>query len=361
MLYLLLTPLRESHIFFNLFRFITLRTAAATLTGLLISLLLGPWLIRKLSAHQIGQQVREDVPDRHQAKKGTPTMGGLLIIVALIIPTLLWADLGNSYIWVALLATLGFGVIGFVDDYLKIFRNQGKGLRAYQKLIGQSVVGLGVAFFMFFDPINPEASGRLAVPFFKGVFPYLSWGYLPFVLLVVAGTSNAVNLTDGLDGLAIGPFMIAALAFVIFSYLAGNVVFAGYLQITHVRGAGELAIFCGAMLWASLGFLWFNAYPAQIFMGDVGALALGGALGTVAVIARQEFALLIAGGLFVLEAVSVLLQVASYRLTGRRIFRMAPIHHHFEMKGWEEPKVMVRFLIVAIILALLSLSTLKLR
>ncbi|MFQ5691650.1 MAG: phospho-N-acetylmuramoyl-pentapeptide-transferase, partial [Nitrospinota bacterium] len=255
----------------------------------------------------------------------------------------------------------GFGAIGFVDDYLKIMLNRGQGLRAYQKFTAQAVVGLAIAFFLFYDPVNPKLGGRVAVPFFKNVFPYLSLWYIPFVLVVVTGTSNAVNLTDGLDGLALGPVLVATMAFVLFSYVAGHARFAQYLQVTHVAGAGELTVFGGAMLGASLGFLWFNSYPAQVFMGDVGALALGGALGTIAVITRQEVALVIVGGIFVLEAVSVILQVVSFKLTGRRIFRMAPLHHHFELKGWEEPKVVVRFFIIAIILALFSLSTLKIR
>ncbi len=361
MLYLFLAPLKDVHAFFNLFRYITLRSAFAVLTGLLISFILGPPLIRFLKTLQPDQSVREDVPERHQMKTGTPTMGGLLIILALVFPTLLWADLTHPYIWVALFATLGFGTIGFLDDFLKVRGNRGKGLPASYKFIGQVVLGLAIAIFLLNDPVNPEIRGRLAVPFFKNVFPYLGIGYVFLILIVVTGTSNAVNLTDGLDGLALGPFLVATMAFVFFTYVAGNAVFSRYLQVIHVKGAGELTVFCGGMLGASLGFLWFNAYPAQVFMGDVGALALGGALGTIAVIARQEVALMIAGGIFVLEAVSVILQVVSFKLTGKRIFRMAPLHHHFELKGWEEPKVVVRFFIIAVILALFSLSTLKLR
>ncbi len=362
MLYLFLAPLKDVHVFFNLFRYITLRTAFAVLTGLLISFLVGPRLIEFLKSSQPNQSVREDLPERHRAKTGTPTMGGLLIILALVFPTLLWADLTHPYIWLALFATLGFGAIGFVDDYLKVTTNNGKGVRASSKFSAQAVVGLAIAVFLLYDPVNPDIQGRLAVPFFKNVFPYLGVvGYLFFVLVVVTGTSNAVNLTDGLDGLALGPFLVATMAFVFFTYVAGNVLFARYLQVVYVAGAGELTVFCGGMLGASLGFLWFNSYPAQVFMGDVGALALGGALGTIAVVTRQEAALVIAGGIFVLETVSVILQVVSFKLTGRRIFRMAPLHHHFELKGWEEPKVVVRFFIIAVILALFSLSTLKLR
>ncbi|MFQ5912717.1 MAG: phospho-N-acetylmuramoyl-pentapeptide-transferase [Nitrospinota bacterium] len=361
MFYLFLAPLKDVHVFFNLFRYITLRTAFAVLTGLLISFIVGPRLIRFLKTLQPQQCVREDVPERHHSKTGTPTMGGLLILLALVFPTLLWADLTQPYIWVVLLATLGFGAVGFVDDYLKIMNNRGKGIRAYQKILAQAVLGLAIALFLLFDPVNPDLQGRVAVPFFKNVFPDLGLWYLAFVFVVVAGTSNSVNLTDGLDGLALGPFLVATMAFVLFSYVAGNASFARYLQVTYVAGAGELAVFCGAMLGASLGFLWFNTYPAQVFMGDVGALALGGALGTIAVVTRQEVALVIAGGIFVLEAASVILQVVSFKLTGRRIFMMAPLHHHFELKGWQEPKVVVRFFIIAVILALFSLSTLKLR
>jgi phospho-N-acetylmuramoyl-pentapeptide-transferase len=361
MLYLLLTPLRDVHTFFNLFRYITLRTALATLTGLLISFLLGPVLIRYLKTLQPEQAVREDVPERHQLKTGTPTMGGLLILLALIVPTLLWADLINPYIWLTLFATVGFGAIGFADDYLKIKSNKGKGIPGSLKFLGQTFLALAIALFLFYDPINPEIQGRLSVPFYKDVFPFLGVLYIPFVFVVITGTSNAVNLTDGLDGLALGPVLVVTMAFTLFSYVAGNIRFARYLQVPYVPGAGELAVFCGAMLGASLGFLWFNAYPAQVFMGDVGALPLGAALGTIAVVTRQEVALLIAGGIFVLEAVSVILQVLSFKLTGKRIFRMAPLHHHFELKGWEEPKVVVRFFIIAVILALFSLTTLKLR
>ncbi|MBI2880288.1 MAG: phospho-N-acetylmuramoyl-pentapeptide-transferase [Candidatus Tectomicrobia bacterium] len=361
MLYLLLAPLKDVHVFFNLFRYITLRTAFAVLTGLLISFVVGPRLIRFLKRLQPQQAVREDVPERHRSKAGTPTMGGLLILLALVFPTLLWADLTHPYVWLTLLATLAFGAIGFADDYLKIRRNRGRGIRAYQKFLAQVVVGAAIGLFLLYDPVNREIGGRVAVPFFKSVFPYLGLWYVPFVFIVVAGTSNAVNLTDGLDGLALGPVLVATMAFLLFSYVAGNVRFSRYLQVTSVPGAGELVVFCGAMVGASLGFLWFNAYPAQVFMGDVGALALGGALGTIAVITRQEAALVIAGGLFVLEAISVILQVLSFKLTGRRIFRMAPLHHHFELKGWEEPKVVVRFFIISVILSLFSLSTLKLR
>ncbi|MEE8110134.1 MAG: phospho-N-acetylmuramoyl-pentapeptide-transferase [bacterium] len=361
MFYLFLAPLKDVHAFFNLFRYITLRTAFAVLTGLLISFIVGPRLIKFLKNLQPEQSVREDVPERHLPKTGTPTMGGLLIILAVVFPTLLWADLTHPYIWLVLFATLAFGAIGFVDDYLKIMTNRGKGMRAYQKILAQAAVGLAIALFLLYDPVNPDIKGHLAVPFFKRVFPYLGLWYLPFVLVVVIGTSNAVNLTDGLDGLALGPILVATLAFVLFSYVAGHARFARYLQVTYVAGAGELTVFCGAMLGASLGFLWFNTYPAQVFMGDVGALALGGALGTIALVTRQEAALVIAGGIFVLETVSVILQVVSFKLTGRRIFRMAPLHHHFELKGWEEPKVVVRFFIIAVILALFSLSTLKIR
>jgi phospho-N-acetylmuramoyl-pentapeptide-transferase len=329
------------------------------LTALAISLIIGPWVIRKLQELQVGQFIREDGPQSHHSKAGTPTMGGLMIIFAMLVSTILWADLKNPYIWLLVLVTLGFGFVGFLDDYLKVIKKHNRGLTGRQKFFGQMLIALATAFILYF---LPEFKPTLTIPFFEDVRPDLSWGFIPLALLVIVGTANAVNLTDGLDGLAIGPVTIAAGFYAIFAYLAGNVIIARYLKITFVPGVGEISIFLGAMVGAGIGFLWFNAYPAQVFMGDVGALALGGVLGTVALATKQEILLVLVGGLFVVEAVSVILQVGFFKATnGKRIFRMAPIHHHFELKGWPEPKVIVRFWIIAIVLGLLSLSTLKLR
>jgi phospho-N-acetylmuramoyl-pentapeptide-transferase len=344
-----------------LWRFITFRTAAASLSALAVSLLLGPWLISRLREFQIGQVIRQEGPQSHLAKAGTPTMGGLLILVASLGPTLLWADLTNVYVWVAVVSTAFFGAIGFLDDYLKITRRSSGGLSARQKISLQVVVALMVGLsLMWLANIN-QYNTRLIFPFFKQLIPDLGWFYVPFAAFVLVGTSNAVNLTDGLDGLAISVFAIAASAYTALAYVTGHALLASYLLLVHFGPVGELTIFCGALVGASLGFLWYNAHPAEIFMGDVGSLALGGALGTVAILIKQELLLVFVGGVFVLEALSVMVQVASFKLTGKRVFKMAPLHHHFELIGWQEPKVIARFVIVAIIFALFSLTTLKLR
>lgn len=346
---------------FNAFSYITLRTVLATMTSLLISFAIGPAMIRKLTAYKIGQAVRTDGPQTHLVKAGTPTMGGSLILIAIAASTLLWGDLGNRYIWLMLITTLGYGLIGWVDDYRKVVEKNPKGLSAKAKMFWQSLIAIGVASYLAETATLP-AETDLIVPFFKHLV--LHPGTAGFVLLayfVIVGTSNAVNLTDGLDGLAIMPTVLVAGAFSIFAYVAGHAVFSKYLGVPHIPGAGELSIFCGAMAGAGLAFLWFNAYPAEVFMGDVGALALGGALGLIAVIVRQEIVLLMMGGVFVVETLSVMLQVSSYKLTGKRVFRMAPLHHHFELKGWKETQVVVRFWIITMMLVLVGLSTLKLR
>jgi len=358
MLYHLLYPLHELISFFNVFRYITIRTVYAILTALLISFVIGPWIIEKLRAFQIKQVVREDVPPRHLSKNGTPTMGGSLILMALLIPTLLWADLTNRYIWIVLLTTLGFGALGFLDDYKKIRDKNGMGIKARYKFPIQVAMGLAASWVLF-NLMGHDS--KLIFPFFKKVMPDLGNWYILFGMFVIVGTANAVNLTDGLDGLAIGPVLIASGTFILFCYLVGHYQFASYLQIPFVKGSGELTILCGALLGSGLGFLWFNTYPAQIFMGDVGSLALGAALGTIAVVTKQEFLLVIVGGIFVAETLSVIIQVVSYKLRKKRVFRMAPIHHHFELKGWAEPKIIVRFWIIAIILGLVAIGTLKLR
>lgn len=360
MLYHLSIYLMQFESAFNAFSYISLRTIMGTLTALVMSLLLGPYLIKRLSVHQIGQQIREDGPHSHLAKAGTPTMGGALILVAVTAATLLWADLTNRYVWLVLLTTLAFGVIGGIDDYLKMRRGNSQGLSARQKYAWQSVIGFLAATSLYATAVDPVET-TLIVPFFKEVAIPMGWLYVPFVYLVVVGSSNAVNLTDGLDGLAIMPTVLVSAGLAVFAYAAGHAEFAEYLQIPNVRGVGEVTIFCGAMIGAGLGFLWFNTYPATVFMGDVGALALGAALGMVAVAVRQEFVLVIMGGVFVIETVSVMLQVLSFKLTGRRIFRMAPLHHHFELMGWPEPRVIVRFWIITVILVLVGLATLKLR
>ncbi len=358
MLYHLLYPLHGVFSFFNVFRYITFRTIYAILTALVISFVIGPWLIRKLKAFQMQQVIREDVPARHLVKNGTPTMGGSLIIAAIVIPTLLWSDLANPYIWIVLLTTLAFGILGFMDDCKKVQDKDGMGIRARYKFPIQVAIGLAASLVLF---LTMDHDSRLILPFFKKVMPDLGDGYILFSVLVIVGSANAVNLTDGLDGLAIGPVLIASATFMLFCYLAGNFRFAGYLQIPYVKGSGELTILCGALVGSGLGFLWFNTFPAQVFMGDVGSLALGAALGTISVITKQEFLLVIVGGIFVIETLSVIIQVTSYRLRKKRVFRMAPIHHHFELKGWAEPKIIVRFWIVGIILGLIAISTLKLR
>jgi phospho-N-acetylmuramoyl-pentapeptide-transferase len=363
MLYHFLYPLHDVVSGLNVVRYITFRTAAASLTALALSLLLGPWVIRRLRAFQVGQVIRQDGPASHRPKAGTPTMGGLLILAAVFVPTLLWADLTNPYIWIAVLATAAFGAIGFVDDYLKVTRHSHHGLFARYKLMAQVVVATGVGLVLLwlsFQP-SPLYSTRLVFPFFKWLIPDLGWLYVPFAIVVLVNMTNAVNLTDGLDGLAISTFAVSAATFTALTYVTGHAVFADYLLLVRLPAVGELTIFCGALVGASLGFLWWNAHPAEVFMGDVGSLALGGALGTVAILIKQELLLPIVGGVFVMEAASVIIQVASFKLTGKRVFRMAPIHHHFELIGWQEPKVITRFLILAIIFALFSLTTLKLR
>ncbi len=359
MFYHVFYPLKAFFSPFNVFRYITFRTFTAILTAMAISLIIGPWCIRKLKELQIGQYIREDGPESHHSKAGTPTMGGLMIIFAIVVSTLLWADLRNPYVWLLILVTVGFGFVGFMDDYLKVIKKHNRGLTGRQKILGQTLIALLAACWLYFIP---DFKLTLTIPFFEEVRPNLSWGFIPLAVLVIVGTANAVNLTDGLDGLAIGPVTIAAGFYAVFAYLAGNVIISRYLKITFIPGVGEVAVVLGAVVGAGIGFLWFNAYPAQVFMGDVGALALGGVLGTVALAAKQEILLILVGGLFVVEAVSVILQVGFFKATnGKRIFRMAPIHHHFELLGWPEPKVIVRFWIIAIVLGLMSLSTLKLR
>jgi phospho-N-acetylmuramoyl-pentapeptide-transferase len=358
MLYSLLYPLHESFGLFNVFKYITFRTFGATLTAIAVCLLFGSKYINWLRSKQIGQSIRELGPQSHQSKKGTPTMGGGLILTSIVLSTLLWSDLKNHYIWVSLFVMLGTGLVGWIDDYKKVVQKNSKGLSARQKLVSQTIVAVIAAAFLYVMRDTPPV---LKFPFFKDLSFDLGIFFVPFATLVIVGASNAVNLTDGLDGLAVGPTITTALTFSLLAYCAGNFVIAEYLQIPFVSGAGELAIFLASTGAACLGFLWFNAYPAEVFMGDVGALALGGALGIAAVITKNELLLVLCGGIFVLEAVSVMMQVASFKLTGKRIFKMAPLHHHFELKGWAEPKVIVRFWIISIILALATLATLKLR
>ncbi len=374
--YLLYERLADYVSFFNVFRYLTFRTAYAGLTALLVSLILGPWMIRKLREFQIGQIIREDGPGSHREKAGTPTMGGLLILASILVPTLLWADLGNRFVWLAMGATVSFGIIGFWDDYQKVIKRQSEGLTARNKIRLQIVAALTVGFVLLVLSAQGIFSTRMVFPFFKRLQPDLLihsfldsvWttplAFLPFLLLVVlvlVGASNAVNLTDGLDGLAIGCVLIAGSALTVLCYVAGHARWAEYLDVAHFPGMGELTVFCGAMVGASLGFLWYNAHPAEIFMGDVGSLALGGAIGTVALIIKQELLLFFVGGVFVVEALSVILQVGSYKLRGRRIFRMAPLHHHFELLGWAESKIIIRFWIAALVFALFALTTLKIR
>ena len=352
--------LMQFHSGFSAFQYLTLRAILGALTALLISLIVGPAMIRRLSHFQIGQVVRSDGPESHLEKAGTPTMGGSLIIVAVAISTLLWSDLGSRYMWVVLIVTLLFGVIGWVDDYKKLVKKDSRGLKSRYKYFWQSVVGFGAALYLYNTAVLP-AETQLLVPLFKDVAIEMGFGFVLLTYFVVVGSSNAVNLTDGLDGLAIMPTVMVAGALGLIAYLTGHVEFAKYLSIPYIAGVGEVAIFCAALVGAGLGFLWFNTYPAMVFMGDIGALALGAALGIVAVVVRQELVLLIMGGVFAMETVSVIMQVASYRLTGKRIFRMAPLHHHFELKGWPEPRVIVRFWIVTVILVLVGLATLKIR
>ncbi len=362
MLYNLLYPLAEQFAPFNVFKYLTFRSGGAVMTALIISFICGPSIIRWLKRRQKeGQPIREDGPESHLlTKNGTPTMGGVMILLAVCFSTLLWADVTNQYIWVVMFVTLGYGLLGFADDYTKLTRRNSKGISARMKMLGQIVIALIAALWI--QKITPDSlNSHLALPFFKDVLLNLGILYIPFVILVMVGASNAVNLTDGLDGLAIVPIMITAGCFALISYLVGNAVFSGYLQIHMVPGSGELAVFCAALVGASLGFLWFNAPPAMVFMGDTGSLAFGGSIGTISVIIKHELVLAIIGGLFVLEAVSVIIQVVSFKLTGKRVFKMAPIHHHFEKLGWQEPTIVIRFWIIASILALIGLSTLKLR
>ncbi len=360
MLLALFDSLAREYSVFNVFRYLTFRGICSVLTALAICLVAGPGMIRRLSAHQIGQTVRADGPPTHFEKVGTPTMGGALILVSILVTTLLWADLGNRFVWVVLLTGLAYGLIGWVDDYRKLVDKNPRGIGARAKFFWQSAVGFGVAAYLYYSAQSP-AETRLIVPFFKEVALDLGPGFILLTYLVIVGTSNAVNLTDGLDGLAVLPAVLIAGALGVFAYATGHAIFSDYLGIPFVPGVGEVLVVCAAVAGAGLGFLWFNAYPAQVFMGDIGALALGATLGVVAVVVRQEIVLFIMGGVFVMETVSVVLQVASYKLTGRRIFRMAPLHHHFELKGWPEPRVIVRFWIITLILVLFGLATLKIR
>jgi phospho-N-acetylmuramoyl-pentapeptide-transferase len=362
MLYNLLVPFTADFAPLNLFRYLTFRTGGAVITALIISFVVGPAMIDWLRLKQSeGQPIRLDGPENHLlTKKGTPTMGGFLILLALTGSTLLWADLTSGYLWIVMVVTIGFGLIGFADDFLKVTKRNSRGLPSRIKLLAQIAIGALASLWIVYLTRDPLAHG-LAVPVFKSVLVQLGWFFVPFAVVVIVGASNAVNLTDGLDGLAIVPVMIATACFALIAYLVGNAVFANYLQINHVPGTGEIAVFCGALCGAGLGFLWFNAPPARVFMGDTGSLSLGGALGTISVITKHELVLLIIGGLFVLETVSVIVQVASFKLTGRRVFRMAPLHHHYEKKGWAESTIVIRFWIIASVLALVGLSTLKLR
>ena len=358
MLYHFLYPLAADIKLFNIFKYLTFRTIYSMITALLVCFVLGPWVIRTLEGLQARQIIRTDGPESHLQKQGTPTMGGVMILAAVVIPTLLWADLSNMYVWIVLFVTIGYGVIGFVDDYKKVAGKSTKGLSARRRLFWEFLIAGSVGVFLF---MKADFNSQLYVPFFKNFHPDLWFWYVPFVALVIVGACNAVNLTDGLDGLAIGPVTINAATYMLFSYVAGHAALSAYLQVPRVAGVGELAVVCGAMVGAGLGFLWYNAYPAEVFMGDVGSLSLGGALGTIAVLTKQEILLVIVGGIFVVEALSVIFQVGSYKYRGKRIFRMAPIHHHFELKGVAEPKIIVRFWIITIILALIAISTLKMR
>jgi len=361
MLYHIFYPLSSDYSFLNVFRYITFRSAYSGITALIFSMLMGGVMIRMLRVFQVGEKIRDDGPQSHIVKSGTPTMGGLLILSTLIISTLLWADLANSYVWLVLFAAIGFGLVGFVDDIMKLKKNDG--MTARVKLMLQILLSLTIGIYLiYFDPSRDEYATRLYIPFFKEITPDLGAWYLVLIVITIVGTSNAVNLTDGLDGLAIGPIIIATITYTIILYLCGHFKFAEYLRIQHIKDAGEIAVFSSAVIAASLGFLWFNSYPAQMFMGDVGSLSLGGILGTIAVIAKHELLLLLVGGIFVIEALSVIIQVAYFKYTdGKRFFKMAPLHHHFEHSGWAEPKVIVRFWIIAVVLAMISLSTLKMR
>ncbi len=358
MLFHLLYPLHLQYSFFNVFKYITFRTFGAAITSVVIAMLLGPTYIRFLQKKQMKQSIRDDGPQSHLSKKGTPTMGGGLILICILIPTLLWSDLTNRFVWISLITTMLFGLIGYVDDYKKVVQKNPKGLSGKQKLFWQTLFALAATIVLYYLRETPAV---LKFPFFKDWALDLGWLFIPFGAFVIVGASNAVNLTDGLDGLAVGPTITTALTFLVLSYCAGHVKIAEYLQIPHIPGAGELGIFLAAVASSCLGFLWFNTYPAQVFMGDVGSLALGASLSVAAVITKNEILLALCGGIFVIEALSVMAQVASFKLTGKRVFKMAPIHHHFELKGWAEPKVIVRFWIISFLLALITLSTLKLR
>lgn len=361
MFYHLLYPLREYYSVFNVFKYITFRTAYATVTSLLICFIFGPMLIRWLRKRQILNGIRADIPERHQGKKGTPTMGGIMILIAVVVPTLLWADLSNRYILMCLISICWLGAMGLIDDYLRIVKHKSAGLVGRYKIAGQALLGLAIGTVLVAFPEDPLMATRTTVPFFKNVFPDLGVLYIPMVIIVITGASNAVNLADGLDGLAIGMFVSAAAAFAGLTYFTGHATFSAYLNIIHITHAGELTVFCGALVGASLGFLWFNAHPAKVFMGDTGSLALGGALATIAVLIKKEILLAIVGGIFVIEALSVIIQVLSYRLTGKKVFKMAPLHHHFELMNCPESRLVTRFWIVSVLLALVTLSTLKLR
>ncbi|MBN1381427.1 MAG: phospho-N-acetylmuramoyl-pentapeptide-transferase [Deltaproteobacteria bacterium] len=359
MIYHLLYPLHTTISSFNVFRYITFRTIYATITALLICFIFGPWLIRKLQALQISQTIREDGPNSHLTKKGTPTMGGILIIFAVVISTVLWANLTVDYIWLALLVLVGYGIVGFADDYKKLVKQNSRGIPGNVRLFTEIIIALFVSIILY---VKPGFTTTLTIPFFKTVLPDIGWWYVGLSVFIIVGTANAVNLTDGLDGLAIGPVITCFSTYLLFAYFAGNIKISGYLQIPYMAGTGELAVLCGAMVGAGIGFLWYNTYPAQMFMGDTGSLSLGGSLGAIAIITKQEILLAIVGGLFVIETFSVIFQVGWFKMSrGKRIFRMAPIHHHFELKGWAEPKVIVRFWIISVLLALVALSTLKIR
>jgi len=361
MFYDLFYPLSDTVSLFNIFKYITFRTAYATVTALLFSFVLGPWIIKKLKAKQVEARIRTDGPTTHMVKEGTPTMGGLIILSSVVGPTVLWADLANPYIQIILLSTIWLGILGFLDDYLKVVKKLPKGLVGRQKLIGQILLGLILGYILYTNPVAKNFDTSTNIPFLKNY--YLEFGilYIPFVILVIAGSSNAVNLTDGLDGLAVGLVGICALAFAALCYVTGRVDFSRYLNIVYLEGSGELTVYCGAVLGAALGFLWFNAHPAEVFMGDTGSLALGGALGTLAILIKKELLLVLVGGVFVAEALSVILQVGFFKWKRKRIFKMAPLHHHFEIMGWQESKVVVRFWILGAMFALLTLSTLKIR
>lgn len=361
MLFDFLVPLADYNTFFNVFRYITFRSAYATVTALVLAFVFGPWLITRLRTLGAGQPIRDDGPEHHQKKAGTPTMGGVLVILATVVPTLLWADLSQPFIQIILFATLWMGAVGFADDYLKVVKQRSKGLIAKQKLAGQISLGVILGVWLHYVPVHDGLTTMTSVPFFKERFVDFGWLYIPFIVIVVTATTNAVNFTDGLDGLAIGLSAIAATAFAVFAYVIGRADWSGYLQIPYFAGSGELTVYCAALLGAALGFLWFNAHPAQVIMGDTGSMAIGGAFASLAILLKMEFVLVFVGGVFVLETLSIIIQVASFKLRGKRVFRMSPIHHHFELLGWPEEKIVMRFYILGVLFALLAASTLKLR